>query len=151
MPDALTEEIFGDVEPIIKGMGFDLVELRSMKTKNGAQVYAVVYRSSGVDLDSCSDILKTIRPRIQMIAGNPDVHIEVSSPGMERVLKDKREFGIFLGRGIRVLARDRADWIGGVVAGVSGDGLHLDTGKEKVFLSYADIKKAKLDYTQEVR
>ncbi len=151
IPNTLGEEIFQDAEPIVKGMGFELVELRAVRTKTGAQVFAVVHRPQGVDHEACSEILKTLRPRIQMITESPSVRIEVSSPGMERVLKSRREFAIFRGRGISVLPRNGGDWVGGVVAETSEEGVELDTKGKRTFFSYEDIRKAKLDHTQEVR
>jgi ribosome maturation factor RimP len=142
--------VSGEIEPVIQGMGFEVVELKCIRTKTGVRVHAVVYRKEGVDLESCSEILKTIRPRIQIIADNPDVHIEVSSPGTERVLKDRREYRIFIGRGLRVLGAETDDWTGGVLSEIRDDEIALTKdGATKIF-TFDEIRKAKLDYAEEV-
>lgn len=150
IPNDLDSRILEDIEPIIRGMGLELVELRCVRLKNGAQAFAVIYSPQGVDLEKCSDVLKTIRPRIQMIVDDPDVHIEVSSPGLERVLKDQREYRIFIKRGMRILAKGMTDWIGGVVTEVTEKGIVLTSRGNSWSLAYEDIRKSKLDYTQEV-
>ncbi len=149
-PSELDSELYDDLEPIVRGMGFDLVELKSIKTKSNTRVAIVIYRKEGLNLDACADVLKTLRPRIQMISGSPDAYVEVSSPGIERTLKSVREYGIFRGRGVRVLVNGESEWTGGVLAKVEESSLELSTKDGVKVLSFGQIKKIKLDDGQEV-
>jgi ribosome maturation factor RimP len=151
--EGMTEElgslIFGDCEAVVRGLGYDIVELRALRAKKGAQVYIVIYAARGVSLDDCSAVLKTLRPRIQMLTNMPDVHIEVSSPGTGRVIKTPREYQIFRGRGIRILAGDSKEWTAGILGDTTGESLTLSSGGEIKTFAFSDIRKAKLDHTQE--
>jgi ribosome maturation factor RimP len=149
-PSELDVLVYTEIGPIINGMGFEVVELKCIRTKTGVRVFIVIYRHEGVDLESCSEVLKTIRPRIQIIADNPDVHIEVSSPGTARVLKDRREYRIFQGRGLKVLLTEMDDWTGGVLFDVMDSGIVLTKGGTSKTITFDDIRKAKLDYAEEV-
>jgi len=149
-PSELDSELYDDLEPIVRGMGFELVELKSIKTKSNTRVTIVIYRKEGLDLDACANVLKTLRPRIQIITGSTDAYVEVSSPGTERILKSVREYGIFRGRGVRVLVNGESDWTGGVLAKVGDSTIELTTKDGVRALSFGQIKKMKLDDVQEV-
>ncbi|MDR1179715.1 MAG: ribosome maturation factor [Spirochaetales bacterium] len=141
--------ILEDCGAVVQGMGYDIVELRAVRTKKGAQVYIVIYAARGIGLDDCSQVLKTLRPRIQMLTNTPDVHIEVSSPGTDRLIRSPREYGIFRGRGIRILAGDSKEWSAGILGDIQGESLTLCSGGEIKTFAFSDIRKAKLDHTQE--
>jgi ribosome maturation factor RimP len=149
MEGELDNLILGDCEAVVRGMGFEILEARSVRGKKDVQVYIVIYAAGGVSLDSCGDVLKTLRPRLQMLSGDSDVHIEVSSPGLERVIKSKREYGIFRGRGLRVLAEGQSEWAAGIITDVTDASLTLEAGGASLTFAFSDIRKAKLDHTQE--
>ena len=146
----LDTKILEDCEAVVRGMGCEIVELKSIRGKKGVQVFIVIHASSGVSTDLCSTVLTTLRPRIQMLTDDPDAGIEVSSPGINRVIKSAREYGIFRGRGLRVLAGDSREWTAGIITEVSDTGLTLNTGGLSKTFAFSDIRKAKLDNTQEV-
>jgi ribosome maturation factor RimP len=146
----LEAAVMADIEPVARGMGFEIVELRALRTKSGVRVYLVIYAREGVSLDSCAEVLKTVRPRLQMLSGDADVYIEVSSPGLERVLRGPREFGVFRGRGVSVLPQGGSEWLGGVMGEVSDEGFSLERGGESRFFAFTDIQKAKLDSQEDV-
>jgi ribosome maturation factor RimP len=145
----LDRKILEDCETVVQGMGCRIVEVRSLRGKKGAQVFIVIFRDEGVSLEVCADVLKTLRPRIQMLTNDPGAHIEVSSPGLGRLIKDSREYSIFRGRGLRLLAEDGGEWIAGILTEVSDKTLTLKSGDTSRTFAFSDIRKAKLDHTQE--
>jgi ribosome maturation factor RimP len=149
MNTELDEKILVDCEPVVQGMGCDIVEARSLRGKKGCQVYMVIWKADGVSLDICADVLKTLRPRIQMLTDDPDVHIEVSSPGMDRLIKTPREYRVFRGRGLRLLTEGENEWAAGILTDVAEGGLTLTAGNDSRTFAFSDIRKAKLDHTQE--
>ena len=145
----LDGKILEDCEAVVRGMGCEIVELKSLRAKKGVQVFIVIHAPSGVSIDLCSTVLTTLRPRIQMLTDDPDVSIEVSSPGIERTIKSVREYGIFRGRGLRLLSEDSQEWTAGIITEVTGMGVTLKSGDMSRTFSFSDIRKAKLDHTQE--
>lgn len=109
------QKAFDDISPIVNSLGFSVVDLK-MKTINGTlQIHLVVYADRGVSIEDCSNISKTIYPRLEMNLDREDFSLEVSSPGIGRVLKDKREYGIFQGVPIALLFDGESEWKNGEI------------------------------------
>jgi ribosome maturation factor RimP len=152
MGDSVLEAVIEkEVNPFLEERGFSLVELRVNRTHRNIHVSIVVYRPKGVGVNDLSELSRSLRPRIGLLEELETFTLVVSSPGIERVIKDKREYEIFCGKGVRILLDKERDWIGGVIEGVDERQLHLMTsaGSRKIVME--DIRKAKLDYEEEVK
>jgi ribosome maturation factor RimP len=114
----------------------------------------VVYKSgpSGgpPSLDECSRIHHAILPRLELAFPGADLFVEVSSPGIDRLIKDPAELGCYVGRGIRCYRTGTAEWVGGVLQSSDGAELSIKTQDGTITVPYAHIGKVKLDYSQEV-
>jgi ribosome maturation factor RimP len=138
------------VEPLLTGMGYALVELAVGRRKATTRVSVVLYRKEGVGIEDCAEVSRLLLPRLQTLEELPDVSLEVSSPGIERVLKSPAEYAIFAGRGVRILAGEETEWQGGIIDRVEGDTVWLRIGKERRGFALAGIRKARLDHAVEV-
>lgn len=150
MDEIVQAEVREAVAPIVAGMGLALVELRHNRSHRQNHVSVVVYRPQGVGVEDCAALSRTLYPRLELIEGLEDLRLEVSSPGLDRVIKDFEEFSIFMGRGVRVLRTGAADFLGGVIRDVRGDTLVLGTRGGTIEIGRADIRKARLDSAEEV-
>ena len=147
---ALEEKIKPEIEPIIRGLGFALVELKVGLSHQNAHVTAVVYRQDGVGIDDLSKINKICRPNLELFLAAANLTFEVSSPGIDRKLKSVEEYSIFKGKGVKLLLQSDSAWEHGVIEQADAKTLWLNTAHGTRELELAEIKKAKLDYTQEV-
>ena len=145
MATELQEQIRCEVEPIVAGMGFTLVELRHSRSKNQNHVILVVYRSDGVGVNECAAISKNLYPRLELIDGLENLQLQVSSPGLDRILKSEEEYSIFRGRNVKVMLHGETEWIRGKIESVEGGELSLQTGGETRRVKMDEIRKAKLD------
>lgn len=150
MPGYLDAEIRAAIEPVLSGMGFSLVELSVGRLRGSTHVSVVLYRRDGVGIDECAEASRLLLPRLETLEGLGDVSLEVSSPGIERQIRGPAEYDIFKGRGVRVLAGDEKEWIGGIIDGVEGGTLWLKRGRERKGLAISSIRKARLDYSVEI-
>jgi ribosome maturation factor RimP len=75
--------------------------------------------------------------------------LEVSSPGIDRVLKSVHEYEIFRDRGAKILL-DTEGWIGGTLGGVDGENVLFRQGGQQRHIPVTTIRKARLDPSQEV-
>ena len=141
----LDEQLRNEVEPIVSGMGFSLVELRHNRSRKQNHITLVVYRPEGVGVNDCAAISKNLYPRLELIEGLENLRFQVSSPGLDRVLKSEREYTIFAGRGVRVMLHGQKEWIRGKIEGVQEGVLSLDEDGKMKKIKIADIRKAKLD------
>ncbi len=141
----VNETVRKEVEPILKGMGFSLVELAIARLKGGTRVGIVIYGPSGVGVEDCSEVSRLLFPRLETIEGLSDVSLEVSSPGIERALKSPGEYPIFQGRGIRILVEGETEWIGGTLEKAENGVLALRTEGRHAEFAFSSIRKARLD------
>ncbi|MFQ3621283.1 MAG: ribosome maturation factor RimP [Spirochaetales bacterium] len=146
----LDAEILADIEPVLQGMGYGVVEVHTVMQKSGLKVYIVITKKGGVNIDDTTEVLQLLKPRIQILTDSPDIYLEVSSPGIDRIIKSTREYRVFLGRGIKILI-EKEQWIGGILQGVEENRLLLKNKDKEFSIPFEKIKKAKLDYTEEVQ
>jgi len=137
--------LINSIEPVIEGLGFSLVEFTSHRSRSNLTVNTIIYSKSGVTLDDCSTVFKTIMPRIEVLEDSRDVNLEVSSPGITRNIKTVDEFDIFLGKKVRILKKNDSEWIHGTIESVNDNSVNLNNYKQTVTVSFADINKAKLE------
>lgn len=137
----LTQEIAS----VVEGLGFSLVECKAQGVKGTLHIHVVVHRPGGITADDCVDIHRTIAPRAELISGNRDINVEVSSPGIDRKLKSRREYPLFVGMPIRVLTLDDK-WLRGTLEDADSEGITLKTDNDATErLAYPEIRSARLD------
>jgi len=141
------------VEPVLNGLGFSLVELVIAEHKGSAQVRAVIYKkrgaggleNSGLTIEDCSRAHHAIMPRLELSFGPSELHVEVSSPGAERLFKEGAEMKHFCGDFVKCWVRGAADWKCGILEGVDESGLRIKTPDGIESFKWASLAKAKLD------
>jgi ribosome maturation factor RimP len=126
------------------------VELSIGRLKGSTRVNVVIYRKEGVGVEECAEVSSLLFPRLEATDDLPDVSLEVSSPGIERVLRRTTEYQIFVGRGVRILAGTDPEWVRGVIDRVEAGTLWLRSGRETRGFALSGIRKARLDHSVEV-
>ena len=98
-------EIF--VREEVEGLGYDLVELRVGGTARHPLLDVRIDRRDGekITIDECALVSRSIEPRLDAsgMVGE-DYVLEVSSPGVERPLRNAADWRRFAGRTAKVLA-----------------------------------------------
>ncbi|MBN2534172.1 MAG: ribosome assembly cofactor RimP [Spirochaetales bacterium] len=148
--DILTDLIYKDIKPIISGLGFDIVELKIGRTRKEIHITVVIYKSNGIGINDCTLVSKTIQPRIELFDEIDRFILKVTSPGIDRIIKNKEEFRIFKNRGVKLLLLDSKEWCGGIIKESDETGFSLQIKEGIMHIDYTTIKKAKLDYTEEI-
>jgi ribosome maturation factor RimP len=139
------DPLFNGLEIILRGLGLELLELTVNRRKGSVQVRVVLYKPGRLGTDDCSRAHRALLPRLELAFPDLPLFVEVSSPGIDRLIKDGGEFGHYTGRGLRCYCADISDWRTGVLASSDETGIELK-GKEGIMrLDYSIIAKAKLD------
>jgi len=133
-----------DCDPLVRGLGYSLVELVVFKRQSTWHVRVVIAGQSGVGIQDCTKVHRALLPRLEAVLQSQDMYVEVTSPGLERVLKNASEFSVFTGRGIKIWNTDISDWIQGVVLSADTRSVRLDTGGSEIEVPFDKINKAKL-------
>ena len=149
------DSLRGTLETIVGGLGLELVELSVSrhKARKGSpgtvQVRLVVYSGGALGIDECSRAHHAIMPRLELAFPAQNLHVEVSSPGIDRLIKDGVEATHYRGRGVRCYRTDISDWSAGILETADERGLVLKGKEGTIRLNYEIIAKAKLDHSQE--
>ncbi|MHB9293094.1 putative ribosome maturation factor RimP [Hollandina sp. SP2] len=127
-----------------------LVDISVSRHKGSVQVKMVIYKPGTIGVDDCSQVHRALLPRLELAFPGQELSVEVSSPGIERVIKDGSELVHYIGRGIKCFRRDISDWSAGILKAADATHLVLQGKDGMIELVYENIAKAKLDYSQEV-
>ncbi len=139
---------YSDCEPLVQGLGYSLVELVVFKRQATWHIKAVISGAEGVGIADCTRVHRALLPRLEAILSSQDMYVEVTSPGLDRVLKNAAEFSLFVGKQVKVWNTDISDWETGTVSASDGESVTLTTDKGEVRMPYSKIAKAKLSGTR---
>lgn len=139
------KDLEAGIETILGNAGLHLLEFFLSRHRGGVKVKAVIYSPSGTGTDECAKAYRLILPQIQLSTGAQNPDIEISSPGIDRIIKTKREWEAFTGRAIKILLHGREGWMTGRLSGYS-DGVIAFLGSEgRLDIQVSSIAKARLD------
>jgi ribosome maturation factor RimP len=133
------------LEEVLKGLKYDIVEFSVSRQRGSAQIRAVIYNGKTIGTDDCTKVHRAIMPRLELAFSGLDIRLEVSSPGIDRLIKDGREFVYYKGRGVRCYIPDISDWTAGILESADEEGIVIMTKEGAVKLDFNIIAKAKLD------
>ena len=134
-------------EPLVKAAGMELVDVEYVREQDWIlRVY--IDKEGGVDLTDCqtmSEALSTALDKADFIANN--YLLEVSSPGIDRVLKKDRDFDRYAGSEVDVKlysARAGHKEFTATLLGYTETALQLETEAGKEEIPRADIATVRL-------
>lgn len=108
----------------------------------------VAKRGSHVTSDDCSKLIRKLVHGLAVhgskLGVGSEPEIEVSSPGIERVLRLPKHFQGAVGEKVKVITK--SGFVNGILVGFDGGSITLKTGDKDVSLLLDDIKKAQVEY-----
>lgn len=158
MQKSVQEQLLEFLEPALEGMGYELVDLEYRREERGWVVRLFVDRDNGVNLDDCVTVSREVGVLLEVEDPLPHAYtLEVSSPGMDRVLKKARDFERFAGQQIKLKTFESCDpderghsrkTFSGELLGYSNGRvrmLQLDNKGGEVAFTLEEIERAHLD------
>jgi ribosome maturation factor RimP len=133
------------LEEVLKALGFCLVELTVSRQRGSVQIRTVIYNGNAIGTDDCSKVHRVIMPRLELAFPESDIYLEVSSPGIDRLIKNSSEFAYYTGKGVRCYRTDISDWTAGILESADEKGIVIKTKDGVMRLEFDIIAKAKLD------
>ncbi len=137
---------YKECKPLVEGLGYKLVELHVSPQKTTIKINAVIASSDpsvDIGVNDCAKVHHALLPRLEALLQTEDTYMELTSPGMERNIKNAAEFGIFTGREVRVWDKTVTDWVGGVIVSSDEKSVTLKNGESEKTILYENIAKAK--------
>ncbi|HVN98958.1 MAG TPA: ribosome maturation factor RimP [Steroidobacteraceae bacterium] len=148
MAAGLREKLIGLVEPLLGNLGYELVDLE-LSIGHGAGLLRVyIDRAAGVAIEDCERASREISALLDVHDPIPGAYrLEVSTPGLDRVLRTPAHFGRFAGQKAEIelaAPRDGRRRFTGRLAQVGEAGIELSVDGTTVPLAFADIFRARL-------
>lgn len=144
----LRERLLPIITPVVtQQFGIDLIEVELKGSKANMVVRLIVDADGGVKLDTCAGISRVIGDALDTADVIPGRYrLEVSSPGVDRPLRNQRDFQRNLGRAILLRYRDQDDLREreGIIDQVSESGVLLRTGSGVLAISLSAVDYGKV-------
>ncbi|MBU3826754.1 MAG: ribosome maturation factor RimP [Candidatus Anaerobiospirillum merdipullorum] len=102
MAGTIEDRITALVQPLIESMDVTLWGVRYRGGRDHAKLQIFIDRPQGVDVDLCGDVTAMLSPALDasdIIV--PSYTLEVSSPGMDRILFTKEQAAAYVGQQVR--------------------------------------------------
>ncbi len=148
MTAPLREKLIVLTEPLLGQLGYELVDLEYAPGRNSAVLRLFIDRPEGVGLDDCERVSHEISALLDVEDPVPGAYtLEVSSPGLDRVLRTPAHFGRFVGERIWLELRSPRDGrrrYTGQLVSLDEAGIELSVDGAIVRVPFAEIGRARL-------
>lgn len=148
METALHDRLIARFEPVLKDMGYELVEVEFVTGQGGGILRVYIDSPEGIDVDDCGEASHVLSDLLDADDPFPGRYaLEVSSPGLDRVLRTPEHFARFVDNRVKVelrVPRDGRKRYTGMLRQADGDSIQLDVDNFSVSIKLAEIGRARL-------
>ncbi|MEN6462785.1 MAG: ribosome maturation factor RimP [Syntrophomonas sp.] len=122
----------------LEEIGVELVDLQYTKDHGDQFIRIFIDTENGVDLQLCARVTRMVR---EIIDSQDDIfydHIEVSSPGIDRIIKREKDYNRFIGHRIKIktkeLINNQKNFVG-VLKAVTNDNVSIEIEGQDILIS----------------
>ncbi|NEC64994.1 ribosome maturation factor RimP [Streptomyces sp. SID9727] len=152
MSTTQSERLRGLVEPLVSAEQLELEEIEVSRAGRRRVLRIVVDSDEGVELDTCAELSRAISAKLDEtdVMGEDEYVLEVSSPGADRPLSERRHYVRNTGRLARLTLREGGELVARILA-VDEDGLDLEVpgvkGRKATArrIAFDEIAKARVE------
>jgi ribosome maturation factor RimP len=134
------------LEKAVTQIGYELVDLEM--SNRGKMLRLFIDKPEGISVEDCATVSNHISRLLSVEMDVDYDRLEVSSPGLDRVLKKPADFVRFAGQRVKLKLRipveGRKNFVG-VLQGMEGDNVLLEHDAATHRFTLASIEKARLD------
>ena len=153
--DETRKVLVNEFERVLDPLGIQIVQLSVFKGKRSLNIQVVIHREGGVSLDDCEHVTRIFNDILTILEpiDENNYTLQVSSPGIDRVFKDEKEYNIFASAHVKIVVDESFQYakggvIRGVLGGLSGNKIklfpHDEPGRE-LEIPISSIRKTQLD------
>ena len=136
------------LEPVLREIGYELVEVEFVAGPGGGTLRIYIDHPDGIDVDDCADASHAVSDLLDANDPFPGAYsLEVSSPGLDRVLRTPEHFARFVESRVKVellAPRDGRKRYTGVLRRTDGESIELEVDNFSVSIRLAEINRARL-------
>jgi len=135
--------------PIIEDLGYRFWGLEYQVRKADALLRVYIDHENGISVDDCATVSHEVSGILDVEEPITMAYIlEVSSPGMDRILFSASQFSEFLGEKVKMKLNQMVDGrrkIKGKIESVDGETITIDSDDEKINIEFDKIMRARIN------
>ena len=148
MDTALHDRLIALFEPVLAERGYELIEIEFVPGAGGGTLRIYIDSPEGIDVDDCGDVSHMVSELLDADDPFPGAYsLEVSSPGLDRVLRTRAHFERFAGERVRLEMMQPVEGrkrFSGRLLGVGASDITLELENGRISLPIDDIHRARL-------
>jgi ribosome maturation factor RimP len=149
---AVHDRLIARFEPELQGLGYELVEIEFAPGPGGGTLRFYIDKpgetGGGIDAEDCAKASHALLDSIEADDPLPgDYSIEVSSPGLDRVLRTAEHFARYVDSRVKVelrVPRDGRKRYTGMLRRADGESIEMEVDNFSVSIRLAEIGRARL-------
>ena len=134
------------IEKLVTQLGYELVDF---ETVNGGQILRIfIDKGDLIDIEDCTKVSNHVNNVLSVETDYDYERLEVSSPGLDRVIKKLNDFDRFKGQKIKIKTRfaiENRKNFKGTLSGTKGESIIIEIDNESLLIDFQNIDKARLD------
>ena len=134
------------IEKLVTQLGYELVDF---ETVNGGQILRIyIDKGDLIDIEDCTKVSNHVNNVLSVETDYDYERLEVSSPGLDRVIKKLSDFDRFKGQKIKIKTRfaiENRKNFKGTLSGTKGESIMIEVDNESLLIEFENIDKARLD------
>ena len=142
----MAAQILAIVEEALDACEVDFYDAYTSQSNIGQTLHVKIDSDKGISAEDCATTAQHLRYHLSAHLKNVDnLNIEVSSPGVERALKNSNHFIKAIGKEIKIKFtndNDIAETLTGVILNALEDHLILKTDKNELTVMYSSVHNA---------
>ena len=149
---ALLSRIRTLLEPVVEMEGCELVGLEFAFERGGLVLRVYIDKPGGIQVSDCARISRACSPELDVddpISGR--YRLEVSSPGIERLVERPQDFERFAGYRAKIKMGPEAPRrkYTGILRGIEGELIRVEVDQQLVELELNQVDRVRLDLSTE--
>ena len=134
------------IEKLVTQLGYELVDF---ETVNGGQILRIyIDKGDLIDIEDCTKVSNHVNNVLSVETDYDYERLEVSSPGLDRVIKKLKDFDRFKGQKIKIKTRfaiENRKNFKGILSGTKSESIMIEVDNESLLIDFENIDKARLD------
>lgn len=134
------------IEKIVSQLGYELVDVEIIN--HGQLLRIFIDKPNVIDIDDCVLVSNQLNHALSVEEEYSFDRLEVSSPGIDRVIKRLEDFDRFKGEKVKIKLRsiflNRKNF-SGILRGIKGKNILLEFDRSIIEISHENIDRARLD------
>ena len=134
------------IEKLVTQLGYELVDF---ETVNGGQILRIyIDKGDLIDIEDCTKVSNHVNNVLSVETDYDYERLEVSSPGLDRVIKKLNDFDRFKGQKIKIKTRfaiENRKNFKGILSGTKSKSIMIEVDNESLLIDFENIDKARLD------